>query len=306
MKRSLIVCGILGGAALAGASSTFARQNQPGMPTLAQVHVLNRDRARPFPSRCRTPGTRCRSLSSGMPAVSLAQNTVVGTLSARQIWEYRRLVVPVANDATPALGEAGLQGWEVVNAMTVGDEWRLDVEEAAGKVRGFTRSMGPMITLRPCQNADCGPAGSRSRFAAESLNSTPTSSRLAVVEALRRAGAARRRSQGRDGTRETSAGVHGPSAGSASRFSIPTRRFRERPSRSPTRAPGISPAATFPLISSGNGFKERGRQRGRRRTWSGVCGTSRTRCSLAPTAGCSTARTRSARSRRCRSTTSAT
>ena len=151
MKRSLIVCSILGGAALAGASSTFARQNQPGMPTLAQVHVLNRDRSgghshQSAEHRRLLAGHRRR----GMPAVSLAQNTVVGTLSARQIWEYRRLVVPVATDATPALDEAGLQGWEVVNAMTVGDERRLDVEEAADKVREFEgqRSRLPYVHVK--------------------------------------------------------------------------------------------------------------------------------------------------------------
>jgi len=120
MKRSLIVCGILGGAALAGASSTFARQNQPGLPTLAQVHILNRDRAEAIPIKVQNTGDSLPVIVVDMPALSLARNSVVGTLSARQIWEYRRVVVPIANDATPTLSEAGLQGWEVVHAMTVG------------------------------------------------------------------------------------------------------------------------------------------------------------------------------------------
>jgi hypothetical protein len=120
MKRSFIVCGILGGAALAGASSTFARQNQPGLPTLAQVYVLNRDRAEAIPIKVQNTGDSLPVIVVGLPPVSLAQNSVVGTLSSRQVWEYRRVVVPVATDATPTLGEAGLQGWEVVHAMTVG------------------------------------------------------------------------------------------------------------------------------------------------------------------------------------------
>jgi hypothetical protein len=120
MKRSLIVCGILGGTALAGASSTFARQNQPGMPTLAQVHVLNRERNDAIPIKVQNTGDSLPVIVVGAPAVSFAQNSVVGTLSARQIWEYRRVVVPISTDATPALNEAGLQGWEVVHAMTVG------------------------------------------------------------------------------------------------------------------------------------------------------------------------------------------
>ena len=120
MNRSLIVCGLLGGAALAGASSTFARQNQPGLPTLAQVHILNRDRADAIPIKVQNTGDYLPVIVVGTPSVSFAQNSIVGTLSARQVWEYRRVVVPIANDATATLSEAGLQGWEVVHAMTVG------------------------------------------------------------------------------------------------------------------------------------------------------------------------------------------
>ena len=120
MKRSLIACGILGCAAFAGASSTFARQNQPGMPTLAQVHVLNRDRIDAIPIKVQNTGDSLPVIVVGMPTVSFAQNAVVGTLSARQIWEYRRLVIATANDVTPSLNEAGLQGWEAVNAVTAG------------------------------------------------------------------------------------------------------------------------------------------------------------------------------------------
>jgi hypothetical protein len=120
MKRSLIVVGALAGAALAGASSTFARQNQPGLPTLAQVHIINRERGDAIPIKVQNTGDSLPVIVVGMQPVTLSQNSVVGTLTSRQVWEYRRLVVPVANDATPALAEAGLQGWEVVNAMTVG------------------------------------------------------------------------------------------------------------------------------------------------------------------------------------------
>jgi hypothetical protein len=127
MKRSLVVCGILGGAALAGASSTFARQNQPGMPTLAQVYILNRERGDAIPIKVQNTGDALPVIVSGLPPISLAQNTMVSSLSARQLWEYRRLAVPIASDSTPALSEAGLQGWEVVHGMTVGSNlvWTL-------------------------------------------------------------------------------------------------------------------------------------------------------------------------------------
>jgi hypothetical protein len=127
MKRSVIVCGILGGVALAGGSSTFARQNQPGLPTLAQVHVLNRDRGDAIPIKVQNTGDSLPVIVAGMPPVSIAQNTIVSTLSARQVWEYRRLALPTSADSMPALSEAGLQGWEVVHGMTVGSNlvWTL-------------------------------------------------------------------------------------------------------------------------------------------------------------------------------------
>jgi hypothetical protein len=64
---------------------------------------------------------------SGLPPVSIAQNTIISTLSARQVWEYRRLALPTSADSTPALSEAGLQGWEVVHGTTVGSNlvWTL-------------------------------------------------------------------------------------------------------------------------------------------------------------------------------------
>lgn len=127
MKRSLIVCSILGGAALAGSSSTFARQNQPGMPTLAQVYILNRERGDAIPIKVQNTGDALPVIVSGLPPVALAQNTMISTLSARQVWEYRRLAVPTSSDSTPALSEAGLQGWEVVHGTTVGSNvvWTL-------------------------------------------------------------------------------------------------------------------------------------------------------------------------------------
>jgi len=127
MKRSLIVCGILGGTVLAGASSTFARQNQPGMPTLAQVYIQNRDRSEAIPIKVQNTGDSLPVIVVGMPTVSFAQNAVVGTMSARQVWEYRRLVIATTNDVTPSLNEAGLQGWEAVTAVTAGSNtiWTL-------------------------------------------------------------------------------------------------------------------------------------------------------------------------------------
>jgi hypothetical protein len=80
----------------------------------------DRDRGDAIPIKVQNTGDSLPVIVAGMPAVTLAPNTVISTMSSRQIWEYRRLVVPTANDATPSLNEAGLQGWEVVNAATAG------------------------------------------------------------------------------------------------------------------------------------------------------------------------------------------
>ena len=120
MTRPIVICGIVSAAALAGASMTFASQNQPGLPTLAQVHILNRDRGDAVPVKVQNTGDSLPVLIVGEPTVALSANAVVATRSARQVWEYRRIVVPVANDATPALAAAGLEGWEAVAALTSG------------------------------------------------------------------------------------------------------------------------------------------------------------------------------------------
>ena len=120
MTRPIVICGIVGAAALAGASMTFASQNQPGLPTLAQVHILNRDRADAVPVKVQNTGDSLPVMLVGEPTVAVSANAIVATRSARQVWEYRRIVVPAANDATPALAAAGLEGWEAVSALTSG------------------------------------------------------------------------------------------------------------------------------------------------------------------------------------------
>ncbi len=119
MTRAIVVCGAVA-AALVGASMTFAAQNQPGLPTLAQVHIINRDRADAVPVKVQNTGDSLPVVLVGEPTVGLSPAAVVATRSARQVWDYRRIVVPAANDATPALAAAGLEGWEAIGAVAVG------------------------------------------------------------------------------------------------------------------------------------------------------------------------------------------
>ena len=120
MTRSIVVCCVAGAAALAGASITFAAQNQPGLPTLAQVHIINRDRGDAVPVKVQNTGDSLPVVLAGEPTVALSRNAQVATRSARQVWEYRRIVVPLEDDATPALAAAGLEGWEAIGAMPSG------------------------------------------------------------------------------------------------------------------------------------------------------------------------------------------
>ena len=88
---------------------------------------MNRDRVEAIPVKVQNTGDSLPVIVAGLPPVSFAQNTIVSTLSARQVWEYRRLALPTSADSTPALSEAGFQGWEVVHGMTVGSNlvWTL-------------------------------------------------------------------------------------------------------------------------------------------------------------------------------------
>jgi hypothetical protein len=125
MTHSLLVLSAFAVAALAGAAGLVSAQapaspgNQPGLPTLAQVHILNRDRAEAVPVKVQNTGDSLPVIVVGETAVTWNPTAIVGARAARQTWEYRRLVVPAADDATPALNAAGLEGWEAVGAASV-------------------------------------------------------------------------------------------------------------------------------------------------------------------------------------------
>ena len=118
MTRSFVVVALGTIVAAAGATFAFAAQNPPGMPTLAQVLIINRD-ADAVPVKVPGTGESLPVRLVGDSTVALAQNAHVATRSARQVWDYRRIVVPIGDDATPALSAAGLEGWEAVSALAV-------------------------------------------------------------------------------------------------------------------------------------------------------------------------------------------
>jgi hypothetical protein len=97
-------------------------ENQPGMPTIARTFVLNRSAAEAIPVVIHA-GVDVQPVSVlGLPPVSLAPDAAVSTQASRQGWEYRRLLVSATDDPTPALNEAGREGWEAVAAVSAGPD----------------------------------------------------------------------------------------------------------------------------------------------------------------------------------------
>jgi hypothetical protein len=102
--RSLCLVVLLGIAALSASSAAQVPQiNEPGKPTVAQMFVINRERAEAIPVKLQAAG-------DVIPVYAQL---------ARQAWEYRQLATPNENPG-PALNAAGSEGWEVV-ALTPGD-----------------------------------------------------------------------------------------------------------------------------------------------------------------------------------------
>jgi hypothetical protein len=123
MNRSVLVLAGMLGAGLAASSPALVagQQNQPGFPTLAKVHVLNRERTEAVPVKVQGGGDVLPVSVVGEPTVVLLPTAVVSTRTARQLWEYRRIVVAAKEDPTAALNSAGGEGWEAVGSATLGE-----------------------------------------------------------------------------------------------------------------------------------------------------------------------------------------
>lgn len=121
-NRPLIVSVLAAGGLAVSLPLLVAGQtpNQPGQPTLARVHILNRDRAEAVPVKVQNTGDSLPVVVVGEPTVSLAASAVVAARATRQVWEYRRIVVGAGEDPTAALNTAGAEGWEAVGGMAAG------------------------------------------------------------------------------------------------------------------------------------------------------------------------------------------
>lgn len=120
-------------AVLASASSTLlARQraplvaNEPGMPTVARMYIMNRDAGESIPVTIHGGSDVQPVAVMSLPPVVLAAGAAVSTRVVRQSWEYRRVNVAAGQDPASALNEAGGEGWEAVSAsVTAGGAWQV-------------------------------------------------------------------------------------------------------------------------------------------------------------------------------------
>ena len=104
---------IAGSAALAAPGQG---QDRPGQPTQARVWVENRGRNEAIPvvlqEGVQLIGTPTVQVG-GTPTVAIAPTTIVQARLARQLWEYRTLLIVPGQDVTKLLLGAGQDGWEV-------------------------------------------------------------------------------------------------------------------------------------------------------------------------------------------------
>lgn len=100
--------------------------NDPGMPTIARMYVLNRDASESIPVTIHGGSDVQPVAVMSMPSVTLAAGSTVGTRAVRQAWEYRRVSVAAGQDPASALNEAGGEGWEAVSAsVTTAGAWQV-------------------------------------------------------------------------------------------------------------------------------------------------------------------------------------
>jgi hypothetical protein len=88
--------------------------NAPGLPTLARVHVLNRDRSEAVGVAIQDSAVTLPVAVTGTANVALAPSAVVATRQTRQGWEYRQLSSASGQDVVELLNKAGTEGWEAV------------------------------------------------------------------------------------------------------------------------------------------------------------------------------------------------
>jgi hypothetical protein len=113
MQRGLLIAAAMVMSTATGSSQARLQQNQPGMPTVAQMYVLNRLSSEAIPVTIQNSGEPVPVVATGVINVATTGTSAVATHLVRQAWEYRQLVAS-GPSVIDQLNLAGNDGWEAV------------------------------------------------------------------------------------------------------------------------------------------------------------------------------------------------
>lgn len=94
--------------------------NQPGMPTIARMVVVNQGRPEAIPVAIHASEDVLPVAVISAPALTLAAGATTGTRVVRQAWEYRHVQFKSGEDLGAGLAQAGTDGWEAVGMSSAG------------------------------------------------------------------------------------------------------------------------------------------------------------------------------------------
>jgi hypothetical protein len=119
MKRmTLVVLAAVGMGAVAGSVVGAGQENQPGMPTIARMFILNRGAGEAVPVVLQPGGSAVPVTFAGAPAVTIASSAIVPVRTTRGAWEYRQLALTPGQDYLTGLNAAGVEGWDAVGIVS--------------------------------------------------------------------------------------------------------------------------------------------------------------------------------------------
>ena len=98
----------------------------PGIASIGRILIINHGPKETIPVSIDTGTDPLRVQVAGTAAVQIAGTPNVQARHARQMWEYRQLVLPAGQDPTASLNAAGLDGWEATGiALAMPDATRV-------------------------------------------------------------------------------------------------------------------------------------------------------------------------------------
>jgi hypothetical protein len=131
MKRKVLVVLAVVSTVMAAGAVMVAQQQpkdevRPGYASQAKILVINHGTKEAIPVAIDASSELLRVQVAGTAAVQIAGTPNVQARHARQMWEYRQLVLPAGQDPTASLNAAGLDGWEATGiALATADATRV-------------------------------------------------------------------------------------------------------------------------------------------------------------------------------------